>query len=394
MKTKSIYVAAIALILMTTGCNEDDQLVQVQVSTSEGHQVRVTASMGAKSRLAVTDTGERLEYTWEEDDVFHVFDPANNQITVFEKEPNAGQASAYGTFVGTPQKAYKEGDKLYAVYNAQNSALQLDANGNVTLDISKQTGKLDENFQYMFAETTFSENKDPVFPFRHLVTMLKLNIAVPEEVNLLKEVYFNFDDLPSQATLVLTKAPYDSYEIFKPGDLVVCYHDNDYQSTEYLKVEGEFVPKDGIVTVYLYAFPVKRYYENESWYNESYFEPCVWMVDDQNKQYIGTAIFEDKSIQAGKTYQLNTDVVELEPFANEATATGAADSPYEIATAGQLYTFMLRTTKKLVNPYEMDYTHCHYKLTADIELDNEMLWYRLNCGTRLSRVTVRPFRVI
>ena len=62
MKTKSIYVAAVALALMATGCS-DDQLVQVQGPASEGHQVHVTASMGAESRLAITDTGKRLEFT-------------------------------------------------------------------------------------------------------------------------------------------------------------------------------------------------------------------------------------------------------------------------------------------------------------------------------------------
>ena len=372
MKTKSIYVAAVALALMATGCS-DDQLVQVQGPASEGHQVRVTASMGAESRLAITDTGKRLEFTWQDDDVFHVFDPANHQTTVFEKEPDASQEpSPYGTFVGTPQVAYTEGSKLYAVYHTQNDTLQFDANGNVTLDISQQNGQLDERFQYMFAEATYTDTEESAFPFRHLVTMIKLNIRVPEHVTHLKEVHFNYSGLPTQATLVLTQAPYDSFGLFKPGDLVVCY--DNYQGTADFKVEGEFVPVDGVVTVYLYVLPVKRYYANNDWYEEPSLQPSVWMLDAEDKQYVGTATFDGKQIEAGKTYQLNTDVIAMEPFANEATATGLADSPYEIATAGQLYTFMLRTSKEMANPNNRNYTNCHYKLTADIQLDNEMLW--------------------
>ena len=372
MKTKSIYVAALALTLMATGCS-DDQLVQVQGPASEGHQVRVTASMGAESRLAITDTGKRLEFTWEDDDVFHVFDPANHQTTVFEKEADASQEpSPYGSFVGTPQVAYTEGNKLYAVYNVHDKTLQLDANGNVLLDISQQSGKLDERFQYLFAETNYSDTVTTAFPFRHLVTMIKLNIRVPEHVTHLKEVHFNYSGLPTQATLVLTQAPYDSFGLFKPGDLVVCY--NNYQGTADFKVEGEFVPVDSVVTVYLYVLPVKSFYANNNWYNEPYLEPSVWMLDAEDNQYVGTATFDGKQIEAGKTYQLNTDVIAMEPFANEATATGLADSPYEIATAGQLYTFMHRTSKEMANPNNRNYTNCHYKLTADIQLDNEMLW--------------------
>jgi len=371
MKTKSIYVAAVALTMMATGCS-DDQLVQVQEPAEQGRQVRVSASMGTDSRLAITDTGKRLEYAWEATDAFYVFDPANNQTTTFVMDTEEfAENSPMGTFVGTPNVAYTTGNKLYAVYNKQQDALTFDENGNVTLDISQQSGKLDDKYQFLFAETTYDGQGKTSFQFRHLVTMMKVNITVPEGVTSLKEINFGCNGMPTRATLVLDKAPNDSYNQFVPGDLVSCYdYNNTY--TNKLTLTGEFVPVDGVVTVYVYAFPVKQYYGNNNWYNEPYLEPSVWMSDDKGVDYVGTATFRNKEIEAGKTYQLNTEVVSLTPFANEETATGKG--PYEIATADQLYTFMLRTSKAMYNSDGYCYTNCHYVLTDDIVLNNEMPW--------------------
>ena len=376
MKTKSIYVAAFALALMASGCS-DDQLVQIQESVADGHQVRVTASMGAQSRLGITDTGMRLEYAWETDDEFHVYDPARNQATTFVMDPTASQQDpAYGTFVGTPQQAYQEGDKLYAVYNKQHGTLNQDADGNVLLDISNQSGQLDEDFQFLFAESTYSENEPTNFFFHHLVTMLKVNVTVPQGVQSVKELLFNTNNsLPTKATLVLNQAANDPYQQFKPGDLVASYDNNDYNWDNNLRIQGNFQPTNGVVTVYLYVFPVKGYWDNEDGYNTPYIEPSVWLKDDANKEYVGTAVFSGKEIEAGKTYQLNTGIQQLEPFANEQIAmAGSANVPYEIATAGQFYTFMLRGTHNLQNSAGMSYNQCHYKLTNNIQLNDEMLW--------------------
>lgn len=371
MKTNYILGAAVALALVATGCS-DDQIVQAQEPADKGHQVRVTASMGIDSRLGITDTGTRLEYVWTADDVFHVYDPANSQATTFKMdEVDLETNLAYGTFVGTPEVAYKEGDKLYAVYNKQQEALVLDEDGNVKLDISRQNGRLNDEFQFLFAESTYTEETN--FFFHHLVTMLKFNVTVPEGVTLLKNLQLTTNsDLPTQATLVLNKAPYDSYGLFKAGDLVVNYNRNFSGTT--LSIEGDFVPEDGVVTVYLYVFPAKMYYDDCSWYNQAYLEPSVWMEDEAGNEYVGTAAFDGKKIEAGKTYQLNTGLQLLEPFANESVADGTSSSPYEIATAGQLYTFMLRCNRNLYNPTGNSYSNCYYKLTNDIKLDNEHLW--------------------
>ncbi len=373
MKTNYIYGATVALLLMATSCS-DDLAVQTQDVTEQGYQVRVSASMGNDSRLAIDDTGKRLEYTWEADDAFHVFDPVNNQTTTFVMDAEEFEEnSSMAVFVGKPNIAYTEGSKLYAVYNTQQDSLELDEYGNVLLDISKQNGQLKEQFQFLYAESTYSEQEETNFFFHHLVTMMKLNITVPEGVTSLKKINFEWSGLPTQATLVLNKAPYDSYEQFKPGDVVFCYN-RDSSSGNDLIVEGDFVPQDGVVTVYLYAFPVKLYYENQNWYNEAFMTPSVWMTDDQGIDYVGMASFDSKRIEAGKTYQLNTEAVGMEPFANEDTAKGTVDSPYEIATAGQLYTFMLRTSKGLSNSDNRSFQNCHYVLTSDIELNNEIPW--------------------
>lgn len=371
MKINYIYGATVALLLMATSCS-DDLAVQTQDVTEQGYQVRVSASMGNDSRLAIDDTGKRLEYTWEADDAFHVFDPVNNQTTTFVMDAEEFEEnSSMAVFVGKPNIAYTEGSKLYAVYNTQQDSLELDEYGNVLLDISKQNGQLKEQFQFLFAESTYSEQEETNFFFHHLVTMMKLNITVPEGVTSLKEINFRCNGLPTQATLVLNKAPYDSCNLFVPGDLVSCYNYNETQISQ-LTVTGEFVPVDGVVTVYLYAFPVKQYYENHDWYNEPYIEPAIWMTDDQGVDYVGLAAFGGKTIEAGKTYQLNTEVAVLEPFANEGTVKGKGS--YEIATAGQLYTFMLRSSIGMFNPDGFCYTNCNYVLTDDIELNNEMVW--------------------
>lgn len=367
MKTTYLYSAAIALALMATGCSDDLAGRADEQPVANGRLVRVGASMDAQTRLGITDTGTQLVYTWEDDDAFQVFDLTQNQRTLFSIDPTEGVGTAQALFSGTPDYEYAVDEPLYAVYHRFSSDFQPDENGNVTLDISGQTGELTDKYQYMFGEATYSETETTCFTFRHLVTMLKLNITVPEGVTALSEVNFKSNELPTKATLVLRGAPDDAYGLFKAGDVVSCYSTREPAEAP-LTINGNFEAKDGVVTVYLYVLPVKQYNANFDWYNSLYIEPSIWVKDNGGNEYVATAAFAGKDMVAGKTYELDTELYALEDFANQATATGQEEDPYQIANVNQFYSFMLRASTGQTNAHNIGYAQCSYVLTNDIVL--------------------------
>lgn len=373
MKTTYLYSAAIALALMATGCNDDLAGRADEQPVANGRLVRVGASMDAQTRLGITNTGTQLVYTWEDDDAFRVFDLTQNQHTLFSIDPTEGVGTAQALFSGTPDYEYAVDEPLYAVYHRFSFDFQPDENGNVTLDISGQTGELTDKYQYMFGEATYSETETTCFTFHHLVTMLKLNITVPEGVTALSEVNFKSNELPTKATLVLRGAPDDACGLFKAGDVVSCYNTREPAEAP-LTINGNFEAKDGVVTVYLYVLPAKQYNANFDWYNSLYIEPSIWVKDNGGNEYVATAAFAGKDMVAGKTYELDTELYALKDFANQATATGQEDDPYQIANTDQFYSFMKRATMGQTNAYNVGYAQCSYVLTDDIVLNNEMIW--------------------
>lgn len=365
---------------MATACSDDLGQQPEPTKAGKGHVVEVGATLAPATRMTVEDANSMLNYYWTADDAFTVFDVKNGQQTLFSINADSlAEKSSVASFTGEPELAYEEGQTLYAVYNKNSAAgvpLTLDENGNLTLDLSNQTGELNENYQFLWGEATYNENQPVRFNFQHLVTTLRLEITVPEGVTELKQIQLLGEGLVPHATLVLNKAPYDSESRFNIGDLVYSYTDNSEDARGSITLNGSFVPTNGVVTVYVYALAAKRYHDNVTWADTPNIQPMIVITDTQDNEFAVTNFFGMRKIEKGTAYAIKTDsTLPMVDFANEASVTGGVNDPYEIANADQLYSFMMRTYTNRQNRQAQYYKELNYKLTDDIVLDNRSLWY-------------------
>lgn len=379
MKTNIISIAAIALAGILGGCSDRyEELDQPHTPQPAGTEVRVGVSVEGQTRLSITDTGNQLIYTWQDHDSFRVYSMDNREGTIFTIDPEAERTNpSIASFVGTPANAYQEGETLYAVFDGSGS-YEMDAEGNLTLRIEGQSGQLDDRFQYLYGEAVYHEGQPINFTMKHLMTMLKLRIQVPEGVDRLQEVHVgSYSSLSTSATLVLFQSPSDYDGTFQSGDVVNSYNNQNYASE--LTIGGDFeADANGIVTVYLYLLPVKGY--GSGWSTSSAFTPFFYVTDSTGATYVATASFARKQIEAGKTYQLTSPLYRLADFDNETEAgAGTEANPYRISTAEQLYSLMHRANFGITDFDEStqsgrSYSSCCYQLVNDITLNDEMPW--------------------
>lgn len=376
MKQKFIYMLSVAAALWATACSDDMGIQDIPVESGKGHLVKVGATMASNSRMAIENGGSVINYYWTADDAFTVFDFKHSQQTEFVVDKDSlEEESPKASFIGTPEIAYEDGQTLYAVYNKKDT-VTLDANGNVELDLTGQDGRLSDKYQYMWGEAIYSEGESAQFLFRHLVTTLQVKLRVPEGVNTLSDVRLYSDRLVSKATLVLNEAPYDSERQFGIGDLVYSYTDNGwYDEGATLALEGTFTPEDGYVTLYFYTLSAKEYYDDTTWNNNS-LRPSILFTDENGKQYVSVDYFMSKETEVGAVYALEIEnTLALTDFANEATASGSSNDPYQIANADQFFTLMMRNHLSMKDRNNERYYNRSYQLTDDIELDTRSVWY-------------------
>jgi len=376
MKQKMIYSLSVAAVLLATACTDDLGVQDIPAGAGKGNTLKVEATMNSSSRMTVQNNGAWIDYYWTADDAFTVFDSKHSQQTEFVVDVEALEENSSNTdFIGTPDVAYEDGQTLYAVYS-KNGEMVKDANGNLTLDLNGQDGRLNERFQYMFAETVYHAGKPINFGFRHLVTTLQVKLAVPEGVNSLSNVTLRSNHLVSKATLVLNKAPYDSESQFKIGDLVYPYTDNGNFEFGDITLNGTFTPKDGYVTLYFYTLASKQYYDNVTWYDESWITPAILYTDEKGTQHVTTEFLGQRSLEVGAVYGMEINKsFELVDFANEDQVDGSMSHPFEISNEDQFYSMMLRCHYGLKDKNYNWYRYRSYKLMDDMVLDDRSLWY-------------------
>lgn len=375
MKTiKYILSAWIVAAFALAGCSDELGGAQ-EVNQPSGETIRLGASLAAAdTRLNLNDTGTQVDVTWSENDRITVF--ANGQSTPFLLTEGGGTGMAL--FEGTPETSYTVGDKLCAVYS-MNEAVETDADGNLTLSIEGQTGELTDKYQYMYGEATYN-GEGTAFLFKHLVTLLKVSFTLPEGVEKLTNITLRSGSLYTKATLVTSKIPSDiaTESPYKTGDLLYSNqkaNNGEYEASNVVALTGEFLPDaNRVVTVYFYVLPAFAY--NADWCPDwkDGINPSFSITDGEGKTCIVTGVLEGKQVEGGKMYRINTQLVQPVDFANEDTADGSSEQPYEIATADQLYAFMLRCNADIQNANGISYRNCSYKLMEDIVLDNEIAW--------------------
>lgn len=373
MKTRYYFESAVAVSLLLTACSQEVELPQPE-ETTPAQEIRIGATFGSETtRLGMTETDEHLQLHWTETDKLLVLNPqAGNEVTTFTIDEGVGERGA--TFTGTPQTAYTQGQKLYAIYNQHDNTVQFTENGDVILDISDQTGVLDERFMYMWGESSYSEG-NASFQLKPITSILKVNLELPEGVEELSSVCLSDFDFTTRGAFSMNSAQYGS----ESGSLT----DKDLENSDKIEITGSFqkTPGTNIVSVYIYAFSSKRI---GGWVDENGtmhyytgtrdYSPRITASDAQGNIIVSSVLFGQKEVQAGKEYELNCPMAAPVKFANEDTAMGTAADPYQISTTDQFYSLMLKSAYNLTNAQGNSYQGCSYVLTSDIVLDNRTLW--------------------
>lgn len=374
MKINKILSICLSMALLSSGCSDDLGLQPDNNPVAgEGQTVRIAASMGNQgSRLAYNETDTEVTLAWEEGDVLKVLNPTRDaQITPFTLVE--GEGTIAGQFEGKPVNAYQKGDKLYALYHNTLADSEFDEDGNVTITLKEQNGQLNPDYQIMYGDAVYKgDGAIPGMKLNNLVSILKLSI--PSDKPLTK-VVLNKNQFRTKATLVLQNSPSDAHlHNFQSGELV--YSDDKFGNDGYgdIVAEGLFEPKDGIVVVYFYVLPSKRYWIDEDWFDELYPSPSFKAYAKDGKELFCATRFDRKVIENGRMYELHPSVYSIVDFANEAEADGSKDNPYLIANHDQLYSFMLRCNDGKQNKDGNSYHCLHYKLDANIQLDGSAIW--------------------
>lgn len=369
-------------LLCATGC--DDKMEGLAGEKTPNTQpVQLTASLdGAATRLGLTDVNDKVEVRWQNKDVLQVY-TAGQPMTSFKLTEGAGTAKA--VFTGTPAQAYEEGQPLYAVY-ANNDAITPDADGNLTISLEGQDGTLNDKYQYLYAQNTYSA-EGTRFQFQHIVSLIKLQLTLPEGVTSLSNVTLKADAIRQKATLLTTCIPESMQFQFYPlklGDVV--YSDQKKAEGVYgegegfISLDGSFTPDEsGKVTLYIYVLPVQSVNEEYQYISHDGWIPTITATTGDGKTTLYmTAIFDEKEIESGKMYTLRTEMVTPTNFKNEAEADGTDEHPYELWTEDDLYSLMLRCKYDYQNAEGKMYRSCSYRMMDDIELSDKMLWSPFN----------------
>lgn len=364
MKIIRILSICIITALLGSSCNDDLNLKEQTKETIR--LVRIAASLDSEdSRIGLTESEESVELLWEKGDKLKVMNPSTNTIDVLTLKE--GDGTAYGVFEGTI--SCDDNAKLYAFYHNNLQTSHIDSNGNVVIDMTNQDGKLNKDYQIMYGEVVYDENKTIQYVgLEHLTSMLKLTISTDKT---LTNVTLNHEKIRSKATLVVGQSPTTNHG-FKTGDLIYCQKENETENST-ITISGTFKPVDGIVNVYIYTLPFKFYNDNpdDSWSEQPEVLP-MFTVTSGDKTYVNSVVKEGKQMKRGKMYVFSSGLFEMEEFAG---GNGSYERPYEIKTANQLYTFMMRTTQGIKVNDNLYNQGKHYKLGNDITLNNEIMWY-------------------
>lgn len=379
---KYIYLVMAVLSLGFASCSQELLPEEQLPANVEKKLVTLTVQAGTPTRLGIQEDENAVHFTWEEGDVLHVVS-GTDSYTDFVLTEGAG--TSRGIF--TAEAGFTEGQNLQIVYSKNpDHPFQLDENGNVQIDLSGQTGQLDERYQYMYGTAKYSTEEALTATLQHLVYAIKLNLSLPSDFTGNIQQFRFFDksyNYKSNATLMLNPTQdYADHDI-KAGDLAYRnYYDSEggyhqpYSDEDI--VLNNLTAQNGQVTAYLYLMATKMILSNEDntidWMTADYsIFPCFTLVDEAGSQFTSIPV-KDKWTENGDMYTISTNCIKLIDFANEDQADGSVESPYEIATTDQFYSLMLRTSNQLYDKNEKYYLNSHYILTSSIELDDRYPW--------------------
>ena len=372
------------LCLMTTllcySCSDDMGLKPNDIPVAgESKVVRIAASLdNGGSRLGYNSTDTSVGIVWDMQDTLKVINATTKEMALFSLTADSLAGKSSAVFEGTFENGCDEDAVLYVLYHNNWANAEFNEDGNIDISLKNQSGYLSADCQLMFGKTVYQSAKPVGVDLTHLVSVLEINIPTDKT---LSKVYMEDENLSTKATLILGNTPGNYNGTFEAGDLVHC-NDDDYTVLEngdrvrndnhVIIAEGNFVPVNGVVTVYCYVLPPLRYDQDQSETRKTECKFSYKAVDTEGVEYVSSDYFPDgKTLDPGKVYSVTSGMFALEPFQG---GDGTASNPYIIANKAQLYSFMWLASTEARNESGETYNTLAYKLVSDVELDGSIFW--------------------
>lgn len=346
------YLFLTMAILGLNSCSQDD-LNNSQTDKNEVSRIILTADnfkLDNESRTSLSPTESGMAFAWSNSDTIGIYPERGDQVCF----PIAvGTENNYAWFDGGGW-ALKPSSK-YAAYYPFNKANYFRASNSVLLvyDGQKQTGSASTShlgaYDFMAADATMPEEGEVALAFKHVNSVLRFNIKMPQAANLTSMALVAEENvLPSQCALNL---------LTTPATLTPIKSEN----TIFLDLSEIEVTQAGEqITLYMMIPPCNLTDKSLN----------AHLIDDKGNSY--SAVLTGKKIEAGMAYSFD-----VEATVSEATTDVALSSAGTLLDAIGGYDNLLNI-KKL-------------KITGEINGDDV---YEIRRMTNLEYLNLKEAKIV
>ena len=298
MKMKSLFIYGFLFILCFGSCTKDDNkenVISNTVSVSEIKQISVIADeFGAMTRSELYREEDEINFRWSAGDTLGIFPDEGSQAFFAIDDGQEGSLSAAFDGGGWGLKA----SHTYSAYFPFKKETNLDK-ANILLDYTcqVQTGNNSYahlgKYDYMASGAVTPTDGDLKFTMHHQGAILLLKIKV-DEPNEFTECVLRADDyiFTTVASLDITGEQPALESRLKSNKITLSL--NDVKTTE----------KDEEITLSMMVYPIDL--------TDKIFN--VYLYTKEGKAYL-FGIINKKNIEQGKTFQIQTDVINDSPEA-------------------------------------------------------------------------------
>lgn len=348
---KNLIYTALCLMGMalgTTACSSEWDEEQTQQTRPAVRHLVVGTEWKEQTATRISYGGPLgLTLLWSEGDAIslltgsEVQKPARFTLT-------GGKNTQHGLFEG--DIACSDGAELYAIYPALDPEVEVNPK-RLLLDISQQSGQLDGKNHVLLGKGTYHERKSPTIQFSHRVLAVQIQMLFPAGTGALKHIIlrdcYSYMEVCSQILNVLTG------DAFFQDDPAV------------ITVANPPAPEaDGSL--------VQHFYLMTNQFDMLRRDGICLEAETEDGTIYRALLMDDRTLEAGLYYKATgVQMVPDVDFANEATADGSAEAPYEIANFEQLQSLSIRVNACVKDEYYVDK---HYRLTADVRANADMEW--------------------
>lgn len=392
MKHTLIYRATLLALIAAAAMACSNEMTDAEGigngNNNEGELITVTATQQAGDPNGQHQAGKpqtRLDYnfatdngsvavTWKKDDKFYVNNDASWPSDTYLSAPASkfkpftlqGEGgSKTGNFIGTMPDGTTDKAQLYALYGKANQMKTTMSEKAIILDYDSQRQTTNDDkahladYDFMTAFATYQAGQQTAFTFTHQGAMMKFTITMPTADMTVKELRLAATDLSVDGNAL---KPFCTRSIWKTADNKLESFNTSSNVCLGLGDSEGLVISGTTLTAYMMVAPTTLT-ATENPIADKKMMLLVTAADDK----IYSAPLTGAAIEKGHYYTV-TATLSSSIFEG---GNGTKDKPYEIHDAGHLRNMAILVNSDIKNANNKYFSSAHFKLTANIDLNNE-----------------------